>query len=420
MRFFYTVSTLLVCLIFLESSHAARSVGVTIEEHENGILLFDVAENGPAYEGGMRDNDIVFSINGKKVKTNPDFIERVKSSDRKTLSFGVFRDNNRKFFNVTPVDVDYRYYRLQSIIPEQVKLADDLYSKKDYKNAFYLFSQAALLGDAYSQYSAGWMMQHGEGTEVNYKAATGTYQMAAKQGHTDSQYRLGRMYQDGDQISANYEKAAHWLYKAADNGHASAQNSLGIIYHNGQGRSVNYDTAIYWYEKSAAQGNENAKKNLVLARNKKKEAEDPWNQVGSLISDGIDFMAEKIIEGIEYVEENPEEALVAAAAVVATAVAVDQMSPDDECFRPDNNCNGWQTKKHRSFYSSLKRYAKNNMPGSACTQDVTLANFIGRIVDKASWYTMGEVLKIALDGDASEIFVDLDQVQSALAGDGIC
>ena len=49
---------------------------------------------------------------------------------------------------------------------------------------------AAEQGNAYAQFAAGWMYEHGEGTEKDIQTAVLYYRLAAEQGYKDAADRL--------------------------------------------------------------------------------------------------------------------------------------------------------------------------------------------------------------------------------------
>lgn len=77
----------------------------------------------------------------------------------------------------------------------RIKRADELYEgknkagkkvKRSYKQAFALYQKAADAGEAYAQYSTGWMLMFGQGTTKNREEALRYYELAAAQGHEDA------------------------------------------------------------------------------------------------------------------------------------------------------------------------------------------------------------------------------------------
>ena len=93
----------------------------------------------------------------------------------------------KKIEELLKLDIDMKRKETLSNTLDSTKLvlADVYYNKKGNKNkqkAFALFKELAEKGDAYAQYSTGFMLQNGEGTKTNRKQAEEWYRKAAEQG----------------------------------------------------------------------------------------------------------------------------------------------------------------------------------------------------------------------------------------------
>ena len=79
-----------------------------------------------------------------------------------------------------------RKEQIQGVLDStKLQLADVYYAKKGNKNkqkAFALFKETAEKGNAYAQYSTGFMLQNGQGTKINRKEAEEWFRKAAAQG----------------------------------------------------------------------------------------------------------------------------------------------------------------------------------------------------------------------------------------------
>jgi len=65
--------------------------------------LIDVSVNLPAYEAGLRQGDIVTSINGKKVKTLDDLTIYMQLADKtREVEIGILRNGTEKIYEVMP------------------------------------------------------------------------------------------------------------------------------------------------------------------------------------------------------------------------------------------------------------------------------------------------------------------------------
>ena len=83
----------------------------------------------------------------------------------------------------------YREFYKKYLDNEKLELADQYYNKKGNKNkskSFNLFKEVAENGNAYAQYSVGFMLQNGQGTKANLNEAEKWYKKSAEQGYETS------------------------------------------------------------------------------------------------------------------------------------------------------------------------------------------------------------------------------------------
>lgn len=71
----------------------------------NEPVITTVIENSPASQAGMKDGDLVTSINGNSIKSWDELSEEVKVSPNEEMSFTVQRDGKELEFNLTPKEV---------------------------------------------------------------------------------------------------------------------------------------------------------------------------------------------------------------------------------------------------------------------------------------------------------------------------
>lgn len=87
--------------------------------HTNGVMLVGMTdvttENGsarPAYDAGLRINDLITKINGSPVTDVDEVIEKITGSEGKPVSVTVLRDGSELSFEITPIysptDDDYK------------------------------------------------------------------------------------------------------------------------------------------------------------------------------------------------------------------------------------------------------------------------------------------------------------------------
>jgi uncharacterized protein len=136
------------------------------------------------------------------------------------------------------------------------------YVRADYPEAVRWFRLAAGQGNAFAQYSLGFMYDNGEGVPENDAEAVRWYRLAADQGDADAQLNLGVMYDDGEGVPENNAEAVRWYRLAADQGDADAQLNLGVMYDDGEGVPENNAEAVRWYRLAADQGDATAQFNL--------------------------------------------------------------------------------------------------------------------------------------------------------------
>ena len=84
----------------------------------------------------------------------------------------------------------------------------------------------------------------------------------AEKGDAFAQFSLGFMYNNGQGVAQDYKEALKWYTKAAEQGIAKAQNNLGVMYVKGQGVAQDYKSAHMWFNIAAANGASNALKEL--------------------------------------------------------------------------------------------------------------------------------------------------------------
>lgn len=66
----------------------------------SGVFVYEVIQGSAAASSGLRDHDVIVSINGQPVTTTTDVIEAVK--DNAFLSIIVLRGSQTLFLTVTP------------------------------------------------------------------------------------------------------------------------------------------------------------------------------------------------------------------------------------------------------------------------------------------------------------------------------
>lgn len=97
--------------------------------------------------------------------------------------------------------------------------AMECYNRQDFENAYKYAEQAAVKGDAHSQYLLSVLLNFGYGTEENKLLALDWLIKAAEQDFLAAQNNLVDWYYLGmDEVKRNGRKSMYWLKRAADNG----------------------------------------------------------------------------------------------------------------------------------------------------------------------------------------------------------
>ena len=96
------------------------------------------------------------------------------------------------------------------------------YNRKDYATALSLLRPLATQGDAWAQFTLGFMYQNGQGVPKDAKETVRLYGLAATQGNASAQISLGNMYRDGQGVPQDYVRAQMWFLLSVANGYSDA------------------------------------------------------------------------------------------------------------------------------------------------------------------------------------------------------
>jgi len=117
-------------------------------------------------------------------------------------------------------------------------------------------------GDAESQYSLGWELNHIAKTEKDMGDAVKWLHLSAEQGFAKAQCYLGKVFRDYYLVydKEDYEGAANWFLLAAKQGMVQAQEELAYMYasgiRHGMGIAKNTQEAVKWNLKAFENGSE--------------------------------------------------------------------------------------------------------------------------------------------------------------------
>ena len=124
----------------------------------------------------------------------------------------------------------------------------------DDEESKFWFQQSAEVGNNYSQYTLGTLLQE----QGRIEEAMTWYKQAVKAGNQNAQYHLGKLYLQGERGSQDIPKAVESLTAAAEQGNPYAQYALGKLYLTDDEIISDKELAIYWLAHSASQGHQYA------------------------------------------------------------------------------------------------------------------------------------------------------------------
>ena len=137
----------------------------------------------------------------------------------------------------------------------------EAYDAKDYITAMVIGKFVASDGDANTQALLGYMLEHGQGGDVDITEAISWYKKAAAQGQTDAMVALGELALAG-QGGLSRTGALSWFTKAAKVDRTDAMLALARLYDGGKGILPNPAEARSWRIKAANLGDAQAAREL--------------------------------------------------------------------------------------------------------------------------------------------------------------
>ena len=77
-----------------------------LSQTENGAIIKYLLPNGPAEKGGLKVDDLIISINNKKIATPSDVVHTINSNNLKlSLKIKIIRDNIELVKSIKPIDI---------------------------------------------------------------------------------------------------------------------------------------------------------------------------------------------------------------------------------------------------------------------------------------------------------------------------
>lgn len=151
---------------------------------------------------------------------------------------------------------------MNSSVPDdsEFHIAEELYEKGLYEEAFAKYSDLAEKGVVDCQTFVGWMYLKGEGVDKSEDSAFEWYRKAAEAGSAEAQFRLAKLYAK----KKDYSEALKFYKLSAAQDYSPALFRLGWVYETGRGIEQDSHNAFMHYERSAALGNIFGLKNTAL------------------------------------------------------------------------------------------------------------------------------------------------------------
>ena len=131
---------------------------------------------------------------------------------------------------------------------------DGVFINTDVSAAEWWFSKSAAVGNDYSQYALGKLLEG----QQRFEEAVVWLTKAADQNNRYAQYRLAKLLLKGDDVPKDVAQAVLLLTASARQGNQYAQYALGKLYLEGKDIARDSTAAVLWLTMSADQGNEYA------------------------------------------------------------------------------------------------------------------------------------------------------------------
>lgn len=137
----------------------------------------------------------------------------------------------------------------------------------DKAEAARLYRIGAEKGDCGCIFNLGYMLDIGDGIEMNKEEAIKLYNQAASFGSPNAQYNLALIYGTGDGVQQDLKLAREYYSLAADKGHLDACFNLAIMCNKGEGGPVDTEEGLRRYLFAAKKGHVNSQYNLAQMYN---------------------------------------------------------------------------------------------------------------------------------------------------------
>jgi len=136
---------------------------------------------------------------------------------------------------------------------------------RDFVKAFYLFEEAANIGNPFDVYNFDRNPIKLLSVRPDLSESLAWFREAAEEGNAGAQFCLAIAHYRGLTVEKDQVQVVHWLEKAATLGNPWAQYYLGYMYSEGEGVEKSAVEAAKWFEKAALQEFKDAQTMLALS-----------------------------------------------------------------------------------------------------------------------------------------------------------
>ncbi len=145
-------------------------------------------------------------------------------------------------------------------INDVLKIAEELYNKKDYKNSFLQYMNAAKSGHIESQTFVGWMLFNGIGIEKNIDEALYWFKISSDNGSVDGEFYYARTLTS----TGKHAEAYKIYYQLSNSGNLASIFRVGHSLIHGKGVEIDCNKGYHYLSIAASEGHVFALREIAL------------------------------------------------------------------------------------------------------------------------------------------------------------
>ena len=237
--------------------HIGSSISCAIGS--DAITVDYLAAGSPAALAGIKQGDIVTSINGISTKgmSLPDARASMRGDIGSVVKLLVSRDNSAEEVSVTRRSLLETYStaatagdaKAQFYLGHFFELGPN--ATRNLAQAVDWYRKGADQNYAPAQVDLAYMLRYGHGVPKDPAAATALYLKAASQGDVVAERELAYCYLNGEGLVQSDRDAFAWFYSAAQSDDSAAEENLGFLYGKGRGVARSDRSAFDWHYRAA-------------------------------------------------------------------------------------------------------------------------------------------------------------------------